>query len=112
MSTFSYVATASTNLASVRPLPTVLKAWSMVNTSAATRWVRFYNNATAPVPATDAALIEWRMPLPAGQRSEVSFSSGGIWFPSNLSFDITAAAPDNDGTATAAGDVTLNLIFE
>jgi hypothetical protein len=112
LSSFSYVATASTNLTSVRAVPTVLKAWSIVNTSAAIKYVRFYNKATAPVPASDAALIEWRMPLAAGQRSDVSFSSGGIWFPAGLAFDITGAAPDTDATATAAGDVTLGIIFE
>jgi hypothetical protein len=112
MSSFSYVSTASTNPTTVRTIPTVLKAWSLANTSAATRWIRFYNKATAPVPASDAALIEWRLPLAAGARSDVSFSSGGIWFPQGLAFDITGAAPDTDATATAAGDVALNLIFE
>jgi hypothetical protein len=112
MSSLSYVATATTNATLVRPVPTVLKAWSIVNTSAAIKYVRFYNKATAPVPASDAALIEWRMPLAAGQRSDVSFSSGGIWFPAGLAFDITGAAADTDATATAAGDVTLGIIYE
>jgi hypothetical protein len=43
MSTFSYVATATTNATLVRPVPAVLKAWSIVNTSAAVKYVRFYN---------------------------------------------------------------------
>ena len=112
MSSFSYVATATTNATSVRAVPAVLKAWSIVNTSAAIKYVRFYNKATAPVPASDAALIEWRMPLAAGQRSDVSFSSGGIWFPAGLAFDITGGASDTDATAVTAGDVTLGIIFE
>jgi hypothetical protein len=112
MSSLSYVSTATTNTNLVRPVPTVLKAWSIVNTSAAIRYVRFYNKTTAPVPASDAALIIWRLPLSAGQRSDVSFSSGGIWFAQGFAFDITGAAPDTDATATAAGDVTLGIIFE
>lgn len=109
---FSYVATATTNATSVRAVPAVLKAYDIVNTSAAAKFVRFYNKASAPVPASDAALIEWRIPLPAGARASMSFSSGGVWFPAGLGFDITGAAGDTDATATAAGDVTLNIIFD
>lgn len=112
MSQFSYVAATTANATAVRAVPAVLKAYDIVNTSAATKFVRFYNKATAPVPASDAALIVWRLPIPAGGRTSTSFSSGGVWFPAGLAFDITTAAADTDTTVTAAGDVTLNIIFD
>ena len=45
MATFSYVATATTNATLVAGRPTALTGWSIVNTSAATRYVRIYNKS-------------------------------------------------------------------
>jgi hypothetical protein len=111
-SPFSYVATATTNAVLVAGRQSALTGWSIVNTSASTRWVRIFNKATAPVPASDAALIVLRLPLAAGQRSDVQLGQNVVWLSSGLSFDITSASPDNDATATAAGDVVLNLFCE
>jgi hypothetical protein len=84
----------------------------MANTSTSTRYVRLYDKATAPVPATDAALIDLRFPLPAGTKAELQLGSGGAWFHSGLGFDITGAAPDTDATAIAAGDVSINILYQ
>jgi hypothetical protein len=111
MATFSYVATATTNATLVAGRSSALTGWSAVNTSAATRWVRLYNKATAPVPASDAALIVMRIPLPAGQRSDVQIGSNVEWLSAGLAFDITGAAADTDATAVTAGDVTVAFFY-
>jgi hypothetical protein len=111
MAIFSYVATATTNATSAWAKPATLTGWSIVNTSAAIKYVRIYNKATAPVPASDAALIIARIPLPAGQVSNLHIGAGAVWLSAGLAFDITGAAPDNDATAVTAGDVTVNLFF-
>jgi hypothetical protein len=111
MAAFSYVAAATTNATLVAGRPADLTGWSMVNTSASTRWVRLYNKATTPVPASDAALIVLRIPLAAGQRSDVQIGSNGEWLSAGLAFDITGAAPDTDSTAVTAGDVTVAFFY-
>ena len=110
-SPFSYVTTASTNATSVSSKPSMLTGWVMVNTATTTRWARLYNRSAAPVPASDAALIDLRFVIPAGQIVQAQLGANAAWFSAGLAFDITAAAPDTDATATAVGDVTLNLFY-
>jgi hypothetical protein len=111
MAAFSYVATATTNATLVAGRPADLTGWSVVNTSAAVKYVRVFNKATAPVPASDAALIVLRIPLAAGQRSDVQIASNGEWMSAGLAFNITGAAADTDTTVTAAGDVTVAFFY-
>jgi hypothetical protein len=111
MASFSYVALATTNAALVAGRPSVLTGWAMSNTSAAVKYVRIYNKSSAPVPASDAALIVARIPLAAGQRSDMQISANAEWLSAGLAFDITGGAPDTDATAVTAGDVTLNLYY-
>jgi hypothetical protein len=111
MATFSYVATATTNAALVAGRPSALTGWSIVNTSAATRYVRIYNKSSVPVPATDAALIALRLPLAAGQRSDVQVGANAEWLSVGLAFDITGAAADTDTTVVTAGDVTVAFFY-
>jgi hypothetical protein len=112
VSTFSAVTTASTNATNVKAGPGDIAGWSVVNTSAAIRYVRLYNKATVPVPASDAALIVARIPLAAGQRSDLMLVSAHIWCSAGIGFDVTAGAADSDATVTAAGDVTLTMFFD
>lgn len=107
---FSAVSAATTNLTSVTPKSSILTGWYIMNTSAATRYVRLYNKGTAPVPASDTPVL--RIPLPAGDGTNLSLSTGPIYFGNGLAFDITAGAADTDTTVVAAGDVTINLFFE
>jgi hypothetical protein len=111
MATFSYVATATTNATLVASRPSALTGWSIVNTSAATRYVRIYNKSSVPVPATDAALIALRLPLAAGQRSDVQVGANAEWLSVGLAFDITGAAADTDTTVVTAGDVTVAFFY-
>lgn len=76
------------------------------------KYVRIYNKSTVPLPASDAALIVARIPLAAGQRSDMQIGANAEWLSAGLAFDITGASPDNDATAVTAGDVTVNFYFQ
>lgn len=106
---FSYVAAASANLTSVTHAPTTLTGLIVMNTSANPRFVRLYNKATAPVPASDVPVL--RFPLPAGDGLVLPLAIS-LWFSAGLAFDITGAAADSDTTVVVAGDVTINLFYE
>jgi hypothetical protein len=77
----------------------------LYNASAGTRYVRFYNKATAPTGA-DTPLLT--IPLPAGGGANVHLGPG-IDFSAGLSLRATSAVADNDATAPGANDVIVNL---
>ena len=109
MAVFSALSAASTNLTSVKAGPVTLTGWSITNSSTSTRYVRIYNKASPPVPASDAALIVMRFPFPAGMKAEAQLRMNAPWLSAGLAFDITGGAADTDATVTAVGDVSINL---
>jgi hypothetical protein len=108
---FSLLSAATTNLTLVSPKPAMVTGWSIANTSTSPRYVRLYDKATAPVPATDAALIDLRFPIPAGTQAEAQLGTNASWFHSGLGLDITGGPADTDATAVAAGDVSINIFY-
>jgi hypothetical protein len=81
---FSLLSAATTNLTLVSPKPAMVTGWSIANTSTSPRYVRLYDKATAPVPATDAALIDLRFPIPAGMQAEAQLGTNASWFTQDL----------------------------
>lgn len=100
--------TASTNITVVKNSPGNVYAWALHNGAAAIRYVRLYDKATAPVPASDTPLFT--IILPATKDVEFTLDMG-IPFKNGIAYDITAAAPDNDTTVTAANDVHGMIMY-
>lgn len=83
--------------------PGRLYAYSLCNSAAAARYVRFYDSTAAVVGTTAVAL--GAIAVAAG--SCQSFSSNfGFAFLSGIALSVTAANGDTDTTAGAAGDVS------
>lgn len=95
---------ASTNAANVKTTAGVLYTVSAHNTTAADKFVRFYNKASAPTVGTDIPMMVVR--VPANQSKEASFGEG-MRFSTGIGHAITGAASATDATAVAAGDVLL-----
>lgn len=83
---------------------TILHIMAM-NASAATKYVRLYNKATAPTVGTDAPDIV--IAVPATSSKEIIMGEVGVFFPLGLGLAITGGAARLDNTSTAAGDVQL-----
>lgn len=85
------------------------------NTST-TYYLKFYNKASAPAPASDTPILTIPIPaaVSASQPSGVSFSGppvGGA-FSTGIAFAITAGVADNDNTAvTNANDVVVDIFY-
>lgn len=78
----------------------------LFNRSAAAKWVRFYNMATAPGTGdTPVHVCE----LGVGPFAVRIADPVGLEFTTGLGIRITGAEADNDNTAVAAGDVRVNL---
>jgi hypothetical protein len=107
-SLYSVNSLATTNAALIKAGPSRLQGYYINNASAATKWIRFYDKATAPVPGTDIPVLV--IAVPATLSKELALDEG-VLFSLGLGVSITGAAPANDSTAVAAGDVQLSVEY-
>lgn len=105
-------AAGSTNITVVKGAPTKLLAGSVKNTSAAVRYVKFYNKATVPVLASDTPVF--KVALSAGETFRIADLVGivGHTFELGFGYALTTGAADNDATAVTADDLHLNLLYQ
>jgi hypothetical protein len=82
-------------------------AWIITNNAAAARFIKFYDQATAPDnTATPVLTVE----IPATSMSQVDFSAG-VTFVNGISVRATVNVADNDNTAPSANDVVANVLY-
>lgn len=99
---------ATTNSTSVKGSAGKVGGWYVFNAAAATRYLKLYNKASAPVVGTDVPVLV--VPVPAGSAANVEFRRG-IAFATGIAFAITGGVADSDTTAVAVNDVILDLLF-
>ena len=101
------VSAASTNATSVKASAGNLYHITASNTSAAVKYLKFYDKASAPVVGTDTPIFT--LGVPVGGFSEaydfpISFTLG-------IAYAITGAVADSDTTAVAVNDITGLLLY-
>lgn len=99
-------AAATTNATLVKGSACQIKQLFVFNASAATKYIRLYDKATAPTVGTDAPAIVIAVPATTSKELILGDNSG-IPFKTGLGFAITGGAARLDSTAVAAGDVQL-----
>lgn len=107
----SRVSTADINATSVTGAATHLVKISIYSTRSTPAFLKFYNKASAPVPGSDAALILWRVTVPAsvsGAGVQDTYPDG-IAFSTGLAYVATASIADTDTTAIGAGELSINI---
>jgi len=108
LSTTGITSAATNNSTNVKAGRGAVYGWSISNTTAAIKYVKLYNKATAPTCGTDTPVI--RIGVPA--TSTVSYVNPiGINMPTGLGYCIVTGAADTDNTAVAANDIFLNLSY-
>lgn len=105
---YKTTAAASTNAANIKTTAARVYGYRYTNTSAATKFVRLYNKATAPTVGTDSPIMV--IPVPAGQSVATEFAYP-VAFASGLGISVTGAAADLDATAVAVNDVIGHLLW-
>ncbi|MBD9542196.1 hypothetical protein IB276_22385 [Ensifer sp. ENS04] len=105
-------AAASINATVVKGAKAKLLAGTIKNTSAAVRYVKFYNKATTPVPASDTPVF--KIALSAGEAFSIQDLVGivGHTFELGLGYAFTTGAADTDATVVTADDLHLNLLYQ
>lgn len=111
VSTFHLKAAATTNSNLIKTGAGKIVAGIITNTSAATKFVKFYNKATAPTVGTDTPVLV--IPLPTLTKVDLAavFADYGYCFPLGIGIGITGAVADNDTTALTANDVIANVLY-
>jgi hypothetical protein len=107
--TTTVTGTASTNAALVTGSGATLLESTVFNPTAATIYVKYYNKSTAPVPASDSAVVV--IPVPAGEARHISFGANGKRFATGLGRSIVGGSAANDATAVAAGVIVSESRF-
>jgi hypothetical protein len=78
------------------------------NAAATTRYLKFYNKATAPTVGTDTPVLTIPLPPAVG----FAFDFPGLGFTTGIGFGITTAVADNSvAFATAADILGLNVVY-
>lgn len=109
LSVHKLIALATTNATLVKTGLSKLLTGYVYNTSAATKYFKLYNKATAPTVGTDVPV--WTIAIAPNTGVQLADVVGifGQGFSLGLCYALTGAAVDTDTTALTAGDVIVNL---
>lgn len=99
---------ASTNATLLKNSGGRIYGYQFANTSAAWRYVKFYNLTTLPVPGTSA--VYYTVPLAPNSCTDLE-QAVPIAHTVGIGYAITAGAADNDTTVVAAGDVVGHIQY-
>lgn len=102
---YTRVSTASTNATNVKASGGKVYNFIATNIANQTRYVKFYDKATTPNPASDSP--DYIIPLQNGQTITLALGVSPFIFHNGISFAIVTSAT-NDG-AVGAGDVVLSF---
>lgn len=103
------VSAATTNLTQIKGTAGVISSICVGSTAAYAVAVKFYNLASASVTVGTSTIVRTVM-CPAGGGNNVSFSPP-LAFSIGISFSITKLIADNDTTAVAIGDATVDVAY-
>ena len=99
---------ATTNAASIKASGANFYGMSVMNASASTKYVRFFNKASSPTVGTDVPIMV--VAVPATSSKEIQYVPA-MRFSTGLAVAITGGAAATDSTAVAAGDVQLMVNY-
>ena len=105
------IAAATTNSTLVKSSAGKLISGRVYNASAAVKFLKVYNKATAPTVGTDTPVLT--LPIPAGAALDLwnVFGTYGLYFATGIGYGITGLAANADTTAVAAGDVIVSILY-
>lgn len=107
---YKLIAAASTNATNLKNVAGTIGGIVAINLTAAVKFLKIYNKATAPTVGTDVPVFT--IPIPASTDGNGFVWNVPITLSAGISFAITGAAADNDTTALTAGDVVVNIAYD
>lgn len=107
---YHLISAATNNAQSVKATAGILYSYSAFNTSASLRYLKFYDKASAPSPASDTPILV--IMLPPNNGGVVKSFPVGVQCSSGIAFAIVSGIADNDNTAISANDCVVNITFK
>lgn len=101
--------TASTNAANLKGSAGQVFSVTANNTTAAAKFLRLYNKATAPTTGTDTPVVV--LTVPANSSKEFAWPNG-LQFGTGIGVACTGGGAVLDNTNTAAGDVQFSVQWQ
>ena len=105
---FHLVAAASTNATVVTDAAARLTGWYLSNKANGWRYVKLYDKASAPNPATDTPKLT--IALPRLSSATVGLDSP-LEFENGIALLLTTGLADTDSAAVGAGDLHVDLTY-
>jgi len=105
-SAFALTSAASTNATSVKSTAGTLLEVTADNFTAAIKYLKLYNKASAPTVGTDVPILT--IPIPANGFISLNLGLLGKRFTTGIAYALTGAQAVADTTALAAGDVHVH----
>lgn len=103
-------AAATTNATNAKASAGDVFSIEATNTTAALKYLKLYNKATAPTVGTDTPFLT--IPLQPSNAPTLRTFPNGLYLSAGISYALTGAAADADTTALAAGDVVgVNIAY-
>lgn len=106
-SKYQLISVASTNASLVKASAGRVAGWTLSNTSAAWRYVKFHNSSTTP---TAGAGVDWTIAIPPGSQVSCELPAG-VSMGVGIGFTVVTGSATADATAVAAGDVVGTIFF-
>lgn len=101
---------ASNNLQMVQQNGATIKGLVAVNTNAAARSIKFYDQTDAPTVGTSVPVLT--VYLPATATTAPAFPYDGFYCKSTLWVAIVTGVADSDNTSVGAGDVLVTIGYD
>jgi hypothetical protein len=99
---------ASNNATSVKASPGKLTHIQVNNLNGSVRYLKFYNKASAPTPASDT--VVYSVPIPPGATVVEDFADG-MDFSTGIAYALVTGVSDTDNTGVSANEHVVNLTY-
>ena len=100
---------ATTNAVAVKASAGTVYAVAVTNTSAAVKYLKIYNKATAPTVGTDVPLIT--IPIAPTAIANITWADKGLRFATGIGIATTTGIAYTDTTAVAANDLQITISY-
>jgi hypothetical protein len=112
-SPYHLLTAATNNATSLKASAGKVGGWVFSNANAAARYVKFYNKASAPAPATDTPVFVVAVPGGTAALPTVVTSNDavGMAFATGIAFAVVGGMGDTDNTSVSAGDMSVDIKY-
>lgn len=107
---YSLISAATNNAQSIKGAAGQVYGIHAHNIGAAVRYLKLYNKATAPAPATDGGLLVKTIPVQPGIPVVIPIPKG-LAFAAGVGMALVSGIATNDNTNAVANEVTVNIDY-